>query len=184
LMFSHALAVALLAVAIWAIQRQTEERMGNAERGGRKAEDSRHWSLVTGHWSLLRGRWDWLAGFACGWVLASEFTAGLIVVGIGVWVLGLGWDRALRLALGAVPPLFLETDGAENHEPLRRWILGSLDPRFRQVLLLRMDGLRVREIAGALGLPPGTVKRHLQLARKKLRSAKEIVNHFGFSNVV
>jgi hypothetical protein len=40
-------------------------------------------------------------------VLASEFTAGLIVVGIGVWVLRLGWDRALRFALGALPPLLL-----------------------------------------------------------------------------
>jgi DNA-directed RNA polymerase specialized sigma24 family protein len=62
---------------------------------------------------------------------------------------------------------------------MRRWILDSLDLRFSQVLLLRMDGLRVREIAGALGLPPGTVKRRLQLARKKLSSAKEKVNHFG-----
>jgi hypothetical protein len=40
-------------------------------------------------------------------VLASEFTAGLIVVGIGVWVLRLGWDRALWFLVGAVPPLLL-----------------------------------------------------------------------------
>jgi hypothetical protein len=86
LMFSHALAVALVAVALWAVQRGTEGRV----RG-----------------SVVSRRWDLLAGFACGWVLASEFTAGLIVVGIGVWVLRLGWDRALRFALGAVPPLLL-----------------------------------------------------------------------------
>jgi RNA polymerase sigma factor (sigma-70 family) len=78
----------------------------------------------------------------------------------------------------------LQTDVSERRERMRRWILGNLDPRFSQVLLLRMDGLRLREIAAALGLPPGTVKRRLQLARKKLRTAKEKVNHFGFSNVV
>jgi DNA-directed RNA polymerase specialized sigma24 family protein len=60
---------------------------------------------------------------------------------------------------------------------LRRWILSSLDLRFIHVLLMQSDGLRVREIAGALGPPPGTVKRRLQLARKKLRNAKEKVNH-------
>jgi hypothetical protein len=100
LMFSHALAVGLLAVAIWAIQRQTEEGTRDAGRGAPSKGVSRQWSVVN-------GRWDWLAGFACGWVLASEFTAGLIVVGIGVGVLRLGWDRALRFALGAVPPLLL-----------------------------------------------------------------------------
>jgi RNA polymerase sigma factor (sigma-70 family) len=73
----------------------------------------------------------------------------------------------------------LETDVSGCRKRMRRWILDSLDLRFSQVLLLRMDGLRVREIAGALGLPPGTVKRRLQLARKKLSSAKEKVNHFG-----
>jgi RNA polymerase sigma-70 factor, ECF subfamily len=78
----------------------------------------------------------------------------------------------------------LETDLSHCGERIRRWILGNLDPRFSRVLLLRMDGLRLREIAAALGLPPGTVKRRLQLARKILRNAKEKVNHFGFSNVV
>jgi DNA-directed RNA polymerase specialized sigma24 family protein len=57
---------------------------------------------------------------------------------------------------------------------LRRWILSSLDLRFIHVLLMQSDGLRVREIAGALGPPPGTVKRRLQLARKNYATHAEI----------
>jgi hypothetical protein len=91
LMFSHALAVGLVALALWAVER------GTVVRG--------QGTVVEGQSSHMR--WDWLAGFACGWVLASEFTAGLIVAGIGVWVLRLGWDRALWFALGTVPPLLL-----------------------------------------------------------------------------
>jgi RNA polymerase sigma factor (sigma-70 family) len=94
------------------------------------------------------------------------------------------WDVVDPDQLPNQETAIFETDGAENHGRLRRWILRSLDPRFSQVLLLRLDGLRVTEIASSLGLPTGTVKRRLQLARKKLRNAKEIVNHFGFSNVV
>jgi hypothetical protein len=59
-----------------------------------------------------------------------------------------------------------------------------LDSRFSQAVLVRMDELRVREIAGALGLPPGTVKCRLSATVSRLRNSKVQANLFGFSNVV
>ena len=99
-MFSHSLSVGLLAVALWAVQRGTEGGGGKPEGGGR-------WAEIRGSWSVVQRRWDMLAGFACGWVLASEDTAGLMVVGTGWWVLRLSWARAVSFALGSVPPLLL-----------------------------------------------------------------------------
>ncbi len=52
-------------------------------------------------------RWDLLAGFACGWALASEYTSGLIVIGIGVWLMSHGWRRLIPFCLAAIPPLLL-----------------------------------------------------------------------------
>jgi hypothetical protein len=48
-----------------------------------------------------------LAGFCLGLALASEYTAGLVVVGLGIYVLG--WRRRGRWAfvLSAIPPLLL-----------------------------------------------------------------------------
>ena len=93
MMFSHALVVGLLAIAIWAIDRQGEWGMRSAGRG---------------IWQCVRAnRWDLLAGFTCGWVLASEYTAGLIVLGIFVWLLSLGWRRAIPFCLATIPPMLL-----------------------------------------------------------------------------
>ena len=36
---------------------------------------------------LGSNRWELLAGFACGWALASEYTAGLVVAGLFLWLL-------------------------------------------------------------------------------------------------
>ena len=101
--FSHALAVGLLAVALWAIDRQAALEGGGIppEAAGARAAGR---GLI--RW-LGAGRWDLLAGFACGWVVASEYTAGLIVVALGLWVVRSGWERGLRFVLGAAPPLLL-----------------------------------------------------------------------------
>lgn len=123
MMFSHSLVVGLLAVALWAIQRQSEVDSGrryspaapDALAPSETAVVSESSSATSTLWNrvrsagrgLLSGRWDLLAGFACGWVLASEYTAGLIVVGIGFLVLRMGWGRITRLTLASVPPVLL-----------------------------------------------------------------------------
>jgi len=77
MMFSHALVVGLLAIAIWAASQNAERGTWSAEPGTSKKGIGR----------LLRWyRWELLAGFACGWVLASEYSAGLAVVGIFLWL--------------------------------------------------------------------------------------------------
>ncbi|MBE0540238.1 MAG: hypothetical protein IH623_02530 [Verrucomicrobia bacterium] len=76
MMFSHALVVGLLAIAVWAIHK-------NAEYGMRSAE------CKLGERRMIRrfkaNRWSLLAGHACGWALASEYSSGLVVVGLFVW---------------------------------------------------------------------------------------------------
>jgi hypothetical protein len=52
-------------------------------------------------------RWDLLAGFAFGWALASEYTAGIVLAGLLLWVASQGWRRAVPFCLAAVPPLLL-----------------------------------------------------------------------------
>lgn len=58
-------------------------------------------------------------------------------------------------------------------EEAREMILKAihlLDPRFRQVLILKeLEGLEVAEVAKILGLPEGTVKSRLYRAREDLR---------------
>lgn len=158
MMFSHALVVGLLAIAIWAIGKQRSE-VGSqrAELKVRKEipspwpsplpEGARGSTLVAAHvsgqWSVVRGkgwswlkpnRWSLLAGHACGWALASEYSSGLIVVGLFVWYVFSGtgvppvrtgtdgrdaratrfmdrvraaWVRAMPFCVAAIPPLLL-----------------------------------------------------------------------------
>lgn len=110
LMFSHAAVVGCVCVALWALDRNW---------GGPGA------SFLSRH----RGRA--LAGHACGWAVASEFTAGLVVLGIVValvvwpvrkgggdgaaaWVSddsGGGWrcvlGRLVVFGVASLPPLLL-----------------------------------------------------------------------------
>lgn len=56
----------------------------------------------------------------------------------------------------------------------------QLDPRFRQVLILKeIEGMEVAMVAEILNLPSGTVKSRLFRAREELRSI--LVNMQGFS---
>jgi len=91
MMFSHALVVGLVAISIWAIQMECGPASG--QRG-------------VGRW-LKANRWDVLAGHACGWALASEYSAGLVVGGLFLWLVSKGWQRAIPFCLAAIPPLLL-----------------------------------------------------------------------------
>ena len=93
MMFSHALVVGLLSIAIWAIARQGACGFEPAGCGA-------------GHW-LKAHRWDLFAGFASGWALASEYTSGIVLAGLLLWLVSLGWRRAAPFCLAAVPPLSL-----------------------------------------------------------------------------
>lgn len=93
MMFSHGLVVALLSIALWAISKQSDSATNGAGTAGRI-------------W-LAAHRWDVGAGLACGWAVASEYTAGIVVVGIFLWLLFLEWRRAVPFTLGAIPPLLM-----------------------------------------------------------------------------
>jgi len=84
MMFSHGMAVALVAAALSA--------SGPVGTPGPAGES----------------RWrDYSAGFCLGFALASEYTAGLVIVGLFVLLAGMRKGRTLRLLAGALPPLLL-----------------------------------------------------------------------------
>jgi len=92
-MFSHSLVVGFIAISLWAIGKQ-------GECGVRSAE------CAFVPW-LKANRWDLLAGHACGWALASEYTAGIVMVGPFLWLVSIDSRRAIAFCLAAVPPLLL-----------------------------------------------------------------------------
>ena len=120
MMFSHALVVGLLAIALWTIWRQTEQPVNVASPVFLESQPSAPLQpLSTPHWERkaseksarcsfpFRNRWDLLAGHVCGWALASEYTAGIVVIGIFVWLMSTDWRRAIPFCIAAVPPLLL-----------------------------------------------------------------------------
>lgn len=118
MMFSHALVVGLLGIAVWAIEGKekadglssaaTFRAMHNFDRVARAS------NLAAGNRKFVRiGKWlfvnggNLLAGHACGWALASEYTAGIVVVGLFFLTASIGWRPVIVFCLGAVPPLLL-----------------------------------------------------------------------------
>ena len=87
MLFSHSLVVGCVAIALYAIQRGTVTASGAAPASSRP--------------------WDLLAGFVCGWAVASEYTVGLIIGGLFIWLISHGWRRAIPFCLAAIPPLLL-----------------------------------------------------------------------------
>lgn len=87
MLFSHGMVIGLLAITLWAVSREREGQ-----------------SIALGAFTVSGYS---VAGFCCGWVLASEFTAGLVVAGILLWVWTAGWRPAMRFCLASVPPLLL-----------------------------------------------------------------------------
>ena len=125
MMFSHALVVGLLAIAIWAIHESTDkpttdssvirapsppagEGRGEGERLIESTEvEPRAGTRSSWGTACRENRWELLAGFACGWALASEYSSGLVVVGLGLWLSASGWRRLIPFSLAAIPPLLL-----------------------------------------------------------------------------
>ena len=66
MMFSHSLVVGLLSIAVWAIDKPSPSSNGS--------------------W-VSDNKWKLLAGFCCGLSLASEYTSGLVVAGLCLWLL-------------------------------------------------------------------------------------------------
>jgi len=93
MMFSHAMVVGFVALALWATRTQRESGVRSA---GCPLKD----------W-FRANRWSLVAGFASGWALASEYTAGLVVIAIFFWLVLPRWRWAFPFCLAALPPLLL-----------------------------------------------------------------------------
>jgi hypothetical protein len=112
-MFSHALVVGFLGLAVWAIAKR-DERCGEAKQSAVLTTErclgnpTATVPLVCriGNW-VFSNRFDALAGFCCGWAVASEYTSGLIVIGLWVWAVLPNWRRGIPLLCGSIPPLLL-----------------------------------------------------------------------------
>lgn len=123
LMFSHSLVVGFIAVALWAVGRQGE-CVGHMDPGATRAakfrrdnrprtnHTQRRVSKIrisqsrTGRW-LSSNKWDLLGGHMCGWALASEYTAGIVIAGLFFWLMSMDWRRTIPFCLAALPPLLL-----------------------------------------------------------------------------
>jgi hypothetical protein len=86
LMMSHGVVVGLLAIALWAGD------FGKAKIAS--ASRAISWRDVA-------------TGFCCGLALASEYSAGIVVIGILGWFVASNFKRVVPLALGALLPLML-----------------------------------------------------------------------------
>lgn len=86
LLMSHGVVVGLLAIALWA------GRLGGYDGSATNRQLDWH---------------DVLAGFCCGLALASEYSAGIVVVGILGLFIAEGRKRFVPLALGIIPPILL-----------------------------------------------------------------------------
>lgn len=95
MMFSHSLVVACVAIALYAIQRTADAGRAAPNTPGARPSQLR-----------LAG-WPALAGLACGWALASEYTAGIVVVALFLWLISHGIRHAAAFCLAALPPLLL-----------------------------------------------------------------------------
>lgn len=78
MMFSHAMVVGLIAIALWALDKPAAVEIA-APNSAQEPSNAQ-----TGKFGLWCGtrRGELLAGLACGWALASEYTAGIVVVGM------------------------------------------------------------------------------------------------------
>lgn len=113
MMFSHSFVVGLLALSLFALdlgpQRNIRASLQNDHSAhGQEALDQDFPSNAGRQevYSKFATR-DALGGLFCGFALASEFTAGIIVASIGVCLATVNWQRAIVFSLGALPALLL-----------------------------------------------------------------------------
>ncbi len=93
MLFSHAAVVGLIAISLWAIDAQTSLPKVIAGEG---------FGLI--RW-IRSTRFALLAGFAGGWAVASEYTAGLVVAGISLYVALRHFSLAPAFIVAAIGPL-------------------------------------------------------------------------------
>jgi hypothetical protein len=102
LMFSHSLVVGCIGIALWAFDQEatllTNGADFEAQRG--KSVSMRHF------WQ--QHRFNLLAGCACGWALASEYTAGLLIVGMTCYFLTAKWRQLAVFGFTTVRILVVE----------------------------------------------------------------------------
>ena len=103
---------------------------------------------------------------------------------VGAWLYRIAMNRAIswlrRQRLARLLPALLSSreeggmegfEGVENRQ-LTGIALAALNPRQRVVVVLTYySGLTRREVAAALGIPPGTVASRLDAAQRLMRTA-------------
>ena len=121
MMFSHALVVGLLAIAIWAIDYPAlfPASFGSALERTKPTKAAN---------PVSRSRVI-VAGFCCGLALASEYTVGLVVVGLFAW-----YVSQFPLKYGAPASVASNAEPLSNQSCLR----SPLAPETRRVMLRRL----------------------------------------------
>jgi hypothetical protein len=92
MLFSHAAVAGMICVALWAL-----DETGNAERGAENTKPEK----------LSAGKKEALGGLCFGLALASEYTAGLVIVGLLACFAVCDRRKAMRAGLWMTPPLLL-----------------------------------------------------------------------------
>ncbi|MES1257064.1 MAG: sigma-70 family RNA polymerase sigma factor [Acidobacteriota bacterium] len=78
---------------------------------------------------------------------------------------------------GCEPPTPEEVHAAAEEQAQVRFVLGQLDPRQAELLILRSEGLSYGELAAALDLNPASVGTFVSRAQQAFR--KEYVRQYG-----
>ena len=109
MMFSHALAAGCIAIAIWALMRRNGGFTHCMAASPPPNLSPKVAEGVPEGLGSARGsvRWDIIAGLAIGLALASEYSSGLVVVGVVACLVGAQWNRLAAIGVGALPPLSL-----------------------------------------------------------------------------
>jgi len=115
LLLSHAISVGLVAIALYlgvarsyyaqCVPFRCRWAVGSGADKSLECQPIQSGGAAADWW--YRNRLDVLAGHACGWAVAGEYTAGIVVVGLFLWCMAMEWKRIIPLCLGACPPLLL-----------------------------------------------------------------------------
>ena len=98
MMFSHAHVVGLLSIALWAIDK------GNSICD-KDIASNRTSELINNY--IQHNRWLLLAGVACGLSIASEFSSGIMAIGIMFWGILIKQNKCAPVVISATVPLML-----------------------------------------------------------------------------